>query len=159
MRGRAFVGSMVALALAACGGGGSSVPPASPQDQGDIQAYCAAKKAFETTPGPDVNFQSASPQEVTEEGKNYATTTLRPIFDNLIATAPAEVLDASKVLDSGVTELQETGDFFLFNAPKYGAAQTATHLFDREHCGWTQVSVGATDYAYEDVPGTVPAGT
>ncbi len=157
-RGRALAGSMVALALVGCGGAGTSEAPA-PQGQGDIQAYCAAKKAFETSPGPNVNFQSASPQEVAEEGKNYAAITLRPLFDNLIATAPAEVLDASKVLDSGVAELQETGDFFLFNAPKYGAAQRAAHIFDREHCGWAQVSVGATDYAYEDVPETVPAGT
>ncbi|MGH8932865.1 MAG: hypothetical protein ACRDZO_20150 [Egibacteraceae bacterium] len=159
VRGRVLVGSMVILALAACGGGGSSVSPGSPQSQGDIQAYCAAKKAFETAPSPGVDFQSASPQEVAEAGKNYAATTLRPIFDDLIATAPVEVLDASKLLHSGIARLQETGDFFLFNAPEFGAAQTATHLFDREHCGWTQVSVGATDYAYEDVPGTVPAGT
>ncbi len=157
---RALAGSMLILTLTACGGGGgSSVSPASPQSQGDVQAYCEAKRAFETAPSPAVDFQSASPEEVVEAGKSYAATTLLPIFDNLVATAPPEVLDASKLLHSGMTRLQETGDFFLFNAPEYGAAQAATHLFDRENCGWGRVNLTTTDYAFEGVPETLPAGT
>jgi hypothetical protein len=157
---RALGGSALILMLAACGsGGGASTQPARSRGTADVAAYCTAKKAFETAPDPDVDFGSASPKELAAAGKKYAASTLRPIFDDILASAPVEVWDASKVIDEGITELEQTGNFRLFNAPEFAAAQATTHAFDRDHCGWGRVDVTATDYAFSGIPDEVEPGT
>jgi len=157
---RALTGSMLVLALAACGGGATAPQGTrAARDTPDTLAYCTAKMAFETAPSPQADFQNGTPAELAEAGRTYATTTMRPILNDLLATAPAEVLDSYNVLNKGVTQFEATGDFFLFNAPEYGTAQTTTHLFDRANCGWTRVDVAATDFAFAGVPSTLPAGT
>jgi hypothetical protein len=132
----------------------------SDNDESDAQidSYCENTTKIETLPEPDIDFENASPQEISTGVKAYANDKLRPLADKIGENPPDEVADDIKTLVAAVHELAETGDFeSTFGDPKIDAASLRTHDFDREHCGWKRVDVMAKEYAFEGIPATLDA--
>jgi hypothetical protein len=126
-------------------------------DGSDTDAYCAATLALETAPPPDVDFATATPEQLTAAMKAYASDVMRPLADEVIATAPAELDDEIQVLDAALDEMAATGED-AFETPEVSAAADAAHAYDLATCGWETVDVTATDYAFDGVPEELPAG-
>ena len=126
---------------------------------GDIEAYCAKTLEIETLPEPEVDFETASPEEQAEAVKAYAAEEMTPIAEEIRAAAPEEVAADIEVLVGAVEELTETGDFeAVFGTPAVEEASDNAHAFDLENCGWEQVDVTGVDYAFEGLDGSIPAG-
>ncbi len=122
----------------------------------DTAAYCAATLAMETAPPPDVDFATASPEELAEALKVHATD-LQPLADDIMAAAPDEISDELAVLDGAVDEMAATG-VDIWESPEVNAASDTTHAYDVEHCGWEVVDVAASNYAFDGLPAELPAG-
>jgi hypothetical protein len=50
-----------------------------------------------------------------------------------------------------------TGDIATLSSPDLAAADRNIDQYMLEQCGFEQITISATDYAYEGLPGTVPA--
>jgi hypothetical protein len=119
-------------------------------------AYCDASLAIETAPPPDVDFATATPEELAEALKAHAAD-LQPLADDIMAAAPAEIEDELGVLDEAVDEMAATG-VDIWEVPATNEASDAVHAYDVEHCGWEVVDVAAGDYAFDGLPAELPAG-
>ena len=168
----AAVVSALVLGLAACGddddaGGdpGADGAPAAAADggdagdgDGDTAAYCAATLALETAPPPDVDFATASPEEIADAVRAYATDVLRPLAEEVVATAPDELTEEIEVLHAALDEMATSGDEAVFETPAASEANRAVHAYDVETCEWATVVVTASDYAFGGLPADLPAG-
>jgi len=147
-------GAALAALLLAAGCGGDDDEAAS----GESSEYCKATTAIETAPFPDIDFESMSPEQLSSATKQFATSTLRPMADRVVAAAPDEIADDIAVLNGAVTQLEETGDFETFESPQVEEASNNAHNYDLKHCGWDEVDVTATEYKFEKVPKKIDAG-
>lgn len=138
--------------------GGTTEPEPEGDDGDDVAAYCEAALAVETAPPPDVDFESASPEEMSEALKAYATDVMGPLADDIVAVTPDEVADEIDVLAGAVEEMASTGDPTTFDQPDTLAASEAVHEFDLANCGWTPVEVTAADYRFEGLGSELAAG-
>jgi hypothetical protein len=164
----AAVFAALILGLAACGdddGSDAGAQPAAAADadadsdgDGDAAAYCAATLALETAPPPDVDFATASPEEIADAVKAYAADVLRPLADEVLATAPDELGEEVEVLDSALDEMAASGDEAAFDRPATVEASRTAHAYDVETCGWATVDVAATNFAFDGLPGEQAAG-
>lgn len=125
---------------------------------GDVGAYCDASLAIETAPEPEIDFETATPEEQAEAAKTFATNDLLPLADEVVATAPEEVAGDVAVLVGALEDVAETGDFAAFETEEAEAASKRLHEFDLESCGWNAVDVTAVDYSFEGVPDAIDAG-
>lgn len=124
----------------------------------DTQAYCDAALAIETSGEPDVDFATATEEEITEATKEFAADTLRPLADDLLAAAPAEVRPNLDIQSDALDEMAETGEFAVFETPDVAAASQATHAYDLDTCRWQAVAVDAADYSFAGLPDELDAG-
>jgi len=154
------------LGLAACGDDDDDAATdpapvdAEPADdsEGDVDAYCDASLAFEKIPDPEIDFETASEEEVATGLKAYATDTLTPAVADIVATAPDELSDEADRFSAIVDEIAATGDGSLFDSPEAAEDSATAHAFDLESCGWESVDVTATNYAFDGIPAELPAG-
>lgn len=159
---------VLALGLTACGdddddAGGTGTGTGSAAEEqaagGDLEAYCDAAVRIETIPEPDIDFESLSPEELATEVKKFATASLRPIADEIVAAAPDEIADDIATLDAAVKEVEETGDFeAAFETEEVEGASDRVHAHDLEACGWGRTDVEALDYSYRGIPAEIDAG-
>jgi hypothetical protein len=147
------VAAAAGLVMAAgCGGDDDGLSAAERRD------YCEAASQSELSE-PEVDFATATPEQLAAAGKEFASGTLRPLFDRQVALASDDVADDFAVLNRALTELERTGDFeAIFFNPEYSEAFAATHEFDLDTCDWETVDVKAVDYRFEDVSRTIDAG-
>ena len=124
----------------------------------DTGAYCDATLAIETAGEPDIDFSTATDEEITAATKDFAAETLRPLADDVLAVAPAEVQADIQIQSDALDEMAETGDFAVFETPEVVAAEAATHEFDLGECGWNSLAVDAADYSFAGLPDEVDAG-
>lgn len=124
----------------------------------DLTAYCEAALAIETVEEPEVDFETATPEEQAAALRTYASETLRPLADDVVAAAPDEVSADVEVLSGAVDRMAETGDFAVFDEPDVAAASESVHAFDLENCGWSTQEVTASEYAFEGVPEELGTG-
>ncbi len=129
-----------------------------PGAEDDLAAYCDASLAVETAGEPDVDFETATPEEVAAAFQAFATETVRPLVDEVVAVAPDEISDDVSVLSTAVDEVADSGNVAAFEDPEVAAAEQRVHAFDLEGCGWTTIPVTARDYAFDDLPETLDAG-
>ena len=100
------VAAAVTLVVAAgCGGDDDG------QSAAEKTEYCDAVTAIETDPGPEIDFATATPEEMAAATKEYATETFRPMADRAIAAAPESLAEDYAVLDRALTQVEQTGDF------------------------------------------------
>jgi hypothetical protein len=157
--------TVAALLMAGCGDddgdgdapadGGAAADGAST----DVEAYCQATLAIETAEFPDIDFDTASPDELAAASKEFASETLRPLADDLLANAPDEISADLDRLVAALDEIAETGDFAAFETPEAAAANERVHAYDVDTCGWSTVDVVTSDYAFGGLPAELPAGT
>lgn len=154
---------LVALCVA-CGsdGSGSSSDTSAPDTAstasgtvGEVAAadasYCVAALALNTDPGPDIDFATATPDEIAAGVQSYATDILRPLFDDLEAEAPAELNDAVETFGAAIDEVIDTGDPSALESAEVTAASETAHAYDLAHCGYLEADVTASDYQFDDV--------
>lgn len=125
---------------------------------GDLDAYCEATFALETAPPPDIDFESATPDEIAAGLKEYAGDTMVPLAEDVVANAPEDLADDIAVLKDALDEMAATGDFAVFDRPEAAAASDRAHSYDVNNCGWSPVEATAKDYSFEGLPAEVPAG-
>jgi hypothetical protein len=121
-------------------------------------AYCDASLAIETSGEPDIDFATATEDEIAEAAKTFAAETMRPLADDVLAAAPAELEADLQIQSDALDQVAETGDFSAFETPEVLAASEATHAYDLETCGWTSVAVDAADYSFAGLPDQMDAG-
>ena len=121
-------------------------------------AYCEAALAIETAAEPDIDFESASEEEIAAATTAWAEDTLRPLADDVVAAAPDEVRADVQVQSDALDETIETGDFSVFETPEVAAASETVHAHDVDTCGWTSVAVDAADYSFSGLPDEMDAG-
>ena len=126
---------------------------------GDMSEYCEASLALETAPEPDIDFETATPEEITAATKSFATETFIPLAQRLRETAADEVMDDIDIGMAALDDLAETGDFEAsLGTPEVDAALDRLHAHDLETCEWNTVDVTAADYAFQGVPTSSTAG-
>ncbi|HEY8524677.1 MAG TPA: hypothetical protein VIL48_06935 [Acidimicrobiales bacterium] len=159
------------LGLAACGdddddtaADGGDAPAELAADEaadeagGDTAAYCDAHLALESAPPPDIDFATATPDEITEGVRTYAADVMRPLAEEVLATAPDELSDDFAVLDAALDQMAASGDPSAFDAPEATEAERRIHAHDLEACEWATVDVTAADYAFDGLPDELTAG-
>lgn len=150
------------LRVAAAGLAITAVAGACGDDEADSAGasdYCQASLALETAPEPEIDFESATPEEITAATKAYATETFIPLAQRLKETADDEIMDDIDIGMAAVNRLAETGDFeAAFGDPEFEAALDRLHAHDLETCEWNTVDVTAADYAFQGVPSEVDSG-
>jgi hypothetical protein len=127
-------------------------------DESAFAAYCDTELAIETAPEPEIDFETATPEEQAAALRTYGSETMRPLADDVVAAAPEELAGDVGLLSDAVDELAASGDFAAFEQPDVEAASDNLHAFDLENCGWSTQQVTASDYAFEDVPEELSAG-
>ncbi|MGH9137147.1 MAG: hypothetical protein ACRD0G_08880 [Acidimicrobiales bacterium] len=83
---------------------------------------------------------------------------MRPLGDDVVASAPDEIADEVEVLSAAIDEVAETGDFGAFETPEAAAADDSLNEFVADECGSATVDVTAADFRFEGVPEHVGAG-
>jgi hypothetical protein len=110
-------------------------------------------------PEPDIDFETATPEEITAATKVYAAETFLPLAQRLQELAPDEISADVEIGIAGVNRLVETGDFeAAFGDPEFEAALDRLHAHDLETCEWNTVGVTAADYAFQGVPNELEPG-
>ena len=122
-------------------------------------AYCDAALAIETAGEPDIDFETATEEEIAEATKTFAAETMRPLADDVLAAAPAELEADLQVQSDALDQVAETGDFSAFETPEVLAASEATHAYDLDDVRLDQpFAVDAADYSFAGLPDEMDAG-
>ena len=126
--------------------------------EADAAAFCDAALDAEGTAmqGPAVDFETATPEEIAAATEEFATV-LEPKLDAALATAPDEIASDVETLVGLVREGLETGDD-TSSDPEYLAADESIDVFVADSCGYDTIDVSAVEYAFENLPSTLPAG-
>lgn len=124
--------------------------------RGDVDAYCEAVLEVETVPFPDIDFESASPEEIGAGLAGYVEV-LRPLVDDLVEAAPDEIAVDVDVLSAAVDEIG-TSEEDPFEEPAVAASEGRVHAFDLDNCGWNVESVTATEYAFDGLSDDLASG-
>jgi hypothetical protein len=157
----AVAASLVIASATACGDDDpdTATPSATTAADGfDSVAYCEASVAVESAGEPDVDFETASPDEIATAIQTFAADTLLPLVDEAIAAAPPELDEEAQVMRSALQQLADTGDSAAVETPEFKEAEQTVHAFDVETCGWRTVEVVTRDYTFEGIPSQLPAG-
>ncbi len=124
----------------------------------DPVGYCKASLAIEVAPGPDIDFATATREQMATGMKAYATGTMLPLLEDVAKAAPPELDAAVSTFRTQLQKLAETGDPSVFSDPALEAAGATAHTFDLATCKWNTVNVELQDYSFANAPATLPAG-
>jgi hypothetical protein len=123
----------------------------------DEAAYCDASLAVETAPEPEIDFQTASEEEIAAGFKAWADETMRPLVKDAVAASPAKIKADADIM-SAALEQMAAGDPSAFDVPDVVAASNRIHQYDLKTCGWDSHAVSATEYMFQDLPEELSAG-
>jgi hypothetical protein len=144
--------SDTATAPAAAGGATATSTQAKPT------AYCDAALEVETVGEPDIDFETATPEEMTAAMKSFATEKVLPLAKDALAAAPEEITADVATLVTAIEATARSGDVSVFEDAKVVEAEGVVHAFDLANCGWATVDVTTVDYEFEDLPASIGAG-
>jgi hypothetical protein len=128
-----------------------------PEASADEGAYCEASLAVETAPAPEIDFATATEEEIAAGFQAWAKETMGPLVENVMAVVPADIADDGEVLQSAFDQTA-AGDPTAFDVPDVVAAAQRVHRYDLDTCGWDSLEVAATDYSFAQIPGELPEG-
>ena len=115
--------------------------------------YCDALVEFNETVFSIEIDEESSEEEIVAAGEQ-----LKPIFDEVEANAPDDLAATAEELGATVDGLLE-GEEEAFNADATFETYLGLVSDSIGPCGYENTEVTAVDYAFEDVPATLPAGT
>jgi len=124
----------------------------------DPVAYCAASLALEIAPGPDIDFATATPEQMAAGMKTFATDSMLPLLENVAKVAPPELNSAVETFRNQLGKLAATGDPSVFDDPQLKTAGATAHAFDITTCKWNTVNVELLDYSFNGAPTSLPTG-
>jgi len=118
----------------------------------EAAAYCEKVLAIETAPDPDIDFETATPDQLQAAAKGYATQLL-PRAEQAAAAAPAEINPDVDRLVGATGMVSQTGDFSMFESDQAVlAAEDRAHAFELDNCGCGKAAVTAKEYSFEGLP-------
>lgn len=106
--------------------------------------------------GPDVDFEAATEEEITAAMEEFSAA-LMPLLDRLGESVPEEIASDLETIDSALRSSLESGEDPA-SQPGFVEADRALDEYVAGNCGFDVYTVRAVDYAFEDVPPTIPAG-
>jgi hypothetical protein len=161
---RSLIPLVLLMSVAACGdddGDATATTPSPTTTEGasaEFQEYCDAVLEIETAPEPDIDFETATPEQQTEALKTFAAETIKPITDRIKAIIPSEIESEIETQIAAVEQVAANGDASALETPEFEAAEAKTHAFDLENCGWQQSDVAMADYSFQGLEDTYEAG-
>ncbi|MEA2972775.1 MAG: hypothetical protein QOG82_1233 [Actinomycetota bacterium] len=157
------MGALVIVAAfggVACGDDDDETAAPPTTAKADFTAYCEASFDLETyfAQDPDVDFETATPEQIQAALATYLQGA-KPLVDTVIPLAPPAIKADLDVQVAAFNQALGGADpEQAFETPAVNAAEARTHGFDVDNCGWNQVKVTATEYAYAGLPATLEAG-
>jgi hypothetical protein len=168
---------IVGLLLSGCGGGQAAdeetgaasdpaatseedaASPAESEQTGDVEEFCntAVEAIAVVGAGPEVDFETASPEQIEEALAAFAEQAT-PLLEDLQALAPEEISGDVDTLVTLVNESLEGGEP-PFEEPEFIEADTALDEYMLAECGFSDLEVAGVDYAYEGLADTIETGT
>jgi hypothetical protein len=149
----------VALGLAACGSDDDtrSSDTTAPVDDGalagETAAFCDGVVALNDAVNAVELDETSTEEDVQAAGETLATP-LAQITEN----APDDLADTAEELTTFIEPMAD-GDATAFNTDEAFSTYSGFLTSAVASCDFNGVSVTAVDYAFEDIPATVPAGT
>ncbi len=122
------------------------------------QQYCEKSLALETLSEPQIDFESLSPAQQRDEAKKFASQKILPLVNEIEPLVPPEIKRDADLLIASTRTVAQTGDFSVFEKPEVQAAEQRLHAYDLQNCGWKRIDVTGTEYAFQGVPSSLPAG-
>jgi len=121
----------------------------------DVDEFCETLVDAEeaAAQGPDVDFETASPEEIQAALEAFGEQ-INPLLDDLAASAPDEISSDVETLVALFREGIETGEDPNEN-PAFREADAAVSEYALAECGFETVEVTAVDYDFEGVPETI----
>lgn len=162
-RRRVLSGALVVVAALggiACGDDDEDEEAAPTTVAANFSEYCDASFSIESyfAQDPDVDFESATPEEIAAAVKTYLEGA-KPLIDAALPLVPAEIKAPIDVQVAAFNEALAGADpEEVFDTPKTKAAEAQSHAFDLENCGWGKVDVTAVDYEFQGLPNQLTAG-
>ena len=103
------------------------------------------------------DLASASPEQQQATVKDFWSKQ-EPILTSMDQQAPDEIkADIEKLLGQA-RQGAVTGDIATLSSPDLAAADRNIDQYMLEQCGYEQITISATDYAYEGLPGSSTLG-
>jgi hypothetical protein len=137
----------------------TEVPPTATSPASASSQFCsdylAVSIGFLKSPitGDDTAMKSMSKDAITAEAQKLVDSVAA-----LKASAPTELADPLTKVLTVLDEVVTTGDASKIQSSDLMSQGGAVDVWAVGHCGWPQVSVTATDYAFAGIPATIPAG-
>jgi hypothetical protein len=154
---------LVVVALFGCGAEGeqtenlTTAPDAAGNASALSEPFCDAALRLGNPGEPEVDWETASEEEMAAAEQVFGQEVLQPIVEELRASAPEEVQGEVDTLDAVLQDAD--GGLEPFFSGDGGTARDAITQTAAQGCGWSEVAVTAVDYGYEGVPETIDAGT
>ena len=139
----AALASLALTAFAACGGDDDSSSSVTASACDAAVAYGAA---FAQAPEDPAQIQS------------FATDTLVPIADTLVAGLDGDAQDAAETMRDAFAGVGESGDPSALEAPETAEAIATVGKAVHEGCDLQAVDIDAVEYVFENAPTTLDAG-
>lgn len=122
------------------------------------EAFCDAALRLGNPGEPDVDWETATEEEIAEAEQVFLDEVVMPILDDLRELGPQAIQGDVETLGRVISDADGDLGAAWFTG-EGGSARTAIADRAGEDCGWTDVSVLAVDYAYEGIPDTLDPGT
>ena len=125
----------------------------------DLASFCdtAIQTDMTASAGPDVDFETATQEEIQEAMTEFGDRVL-PMLEDLEANAPEELRESIATITQGMQSGLETGDDPM-GSPEFQQADAAVDEFILDNCeDLAVIEVELTEYAFEGVPPTIEPG-
>lgn len=122
------------------------------------EAFCDTALALGSPGEPEVDWETATEEEMAAAQQVFAQERLRPLVEDLRASAPEELQGDVDTLEQLLDDVEGGGELEAFFTGAGGEARESIGSEAATRCGWATVDVTAADYAFEGVPGEMEPG-
>lgn len=147
------------FAVTACGGAPAATPaPAAPGPTAaagpSVEAACTNLLALDGVPSPEGGPDGPAPAEaVMAWGEQIV-----PLVDAAVAAAPADLAPSVVALQPVAQAAATEGSEPDYEDPAFLGAVTGYETWAHENCGYQNVDLAGTDFAFSGAPETLEAG-
>jgi hypothetical protein len=146
------------LVTTACGAAPAATPapaPAAAAATGpSVETACTNLLAVDGVPSPDSGPEGpAAPEEVKAFGESVT-----PLLDAALAAAPPDLAPSLTALQPFVAAAADEGVEPDFEDPAFTGALVGYETWAHENCGYQNIALAGTDFAFSGAPETLEAG-